>query len=168
MARKALIDSIIKLYQKLGGNVSEIMGTRTNVNFIGKGEPDMLKMDLNPDALGVLPASKAVDELKDSVSYAVGGKLNDIQASKLLQNMSKMDEFYNPPAAPANITDLASRTEGLTPGGLATLRQYADDLPPPGSRGGADDISAPFGIDLPEGIDAAETILPTGLSLIHI
>ena len=132
MARKALIDSIIKLYQKLGGNVSEIMGTRTNVNFIGKGEPDMLKMNINPEALGVLPQSKAVDELKDSVQYAAGDKLNDIQASKLLENMSKMDEFYNPP---------------------------------PGSRGGADDIAAPFGVDLPEGIDAAETILPTGAGL---
>ena len=164
MARKQTLDAIVKLYQKLGGNLSEIMGTKTNINFIGKGEPDMLKMDLNPDALGVLPASKVVDELKDSVSYAVGGKLNDIQASKLLENMSKMDDFYNPKEV-ANITDLATKTEGLTPGGLATLRQYADDLPPPGSRGGADDISAPFGIDLPEGIDAAETILPTGRGL---
>ena len=164
MARKQTLDAIIKLYQKLGGNLSEIMGTKTNINFIGKGEPDMLKMDLNPDALGVLPASKVVDELKDSVSYAVGGKLNDIQASKLLQNMSKMDEFYNPKEI-ANITDLATKTEGLTPGGLATLRQFADDLPPPGSRGGKDDIAAPFGVDLPEGIDAAETILPTGRGL---
>jgi hypothetical protein len=54
MARKALTDAIIKLYQKLGGNVSEIMGTKTNVNFIGKGEPDMLRMDINPEALGVM------------------------------------------------------------------------------------------------------------------
>ena len=162
MARKQTLDAIIKLYQKLGGNVSEIMGTKTNVNFIGKGEPDMLKMDLNPDALGVLPASKVVDELKDSVSYAVGGKLNDIQASKLLENMTKMDNFYNPKEV-ANITDLASRTEGLTPGGLETLRKYADDLPPPGSRGGADDISAP--IDIPEGVDIRDTILPTGAGL---
>ena len=162
MARKALIDSIIKLYQKLGGNVSEIMGTRTNVNFIGKGEPDMLKMNLNPEALGVLPQSKAVDELKDSVQYAAGDKLNDIQASKLLENMSKMDEFYNPPPGPANITDLATGTRNLNKEGLMSLRS---DLPPPGSRGGADDIAAPFGVDLPEGIDAAETILPTGAGL---
>ena len=192
MARKQTLDAIIKLYQKLGGNVSEIMGTKTNINFIGKGEPDMLKMDLNPDALGVLPASKVVDELKDSVSYAVGGKLNDIQASKLLENMSKMDEFYNPPAAPANITDLATRTRNLDKEGLMSLRDDFDleqglddldnfrvtknaaaakraidtaDIPPPGSRGGKDDIAAPFGVDLPEGIDAAETILPTGRGL---
>jgi len=140
------------------------MGTKTNVNFIGKGEPDMLKMDLNPEALGILPPSKAVDELKDSVSYAVSDKLNDIQASKLLENMTKMDNFYNPKEV-ANITDLASRTEGLTPGGLATLRQYADDLPPPGSRGGKEDIASPLDIDLPDDIDIRETMLPTGAGL---
>ena len=173
MARKALIDSIIKLYQKLGGNVSEIMGTRTNVNFIGKGEPEMLKMDINPEALGVVPQSKAIEELKDSVQYAAGDKLNDIQASKLLQNMSKMDEFYNPPPGPANIADLRTGVRNLDREGLASLRLKADDygyvspddMPPVGSRGGKDDIAAPFGVDLPEGIDAAETILPTGRGL---
>ena len=201
MARKALTDAIIKLYQKLGGNVSDVLGTRTNVNFIGKGEPDMLKMDLNPEALGVLPQSKAVDELKDSVQYAAGDKLNDLQASKLLENMSKMDEFYNPPPGPANVTDLATRTRNLDAEGLMSLRddidleqgfddldnfrvtknaaaakraidtspavstggnseiaresfdniedflksrKSVDDLPPPGSRGGPDDIAAPF------------------------
>ena len=158
MARRELVNQIIKLYQKLGGNLSDTMGTRTNVNFIGKGEPDMLKMDLNPEALGVLPQSKAVEELKESVSFATAGKLNDLQAGKLLENMSKMDNFYNPKEV-ANITDLATKTEGLTPGGLATLRSYADDLPPPGSRGGSEDIAAPLNID------PRETILPTGAGL---
>ena len=158
MARRELVNQIIKLYQKLGGNLSDTMGTRTNVNFIGKGEPDMLKMDLNPEALGVLPQSKAIEELKESVSFATAGKLNDLQAGKLLENMSKMDNFYNPKEV-ANITDLATKTEGLTPGGLATLRSYADDLPPPGSRGGSEDIAAPLNID------PRETILPTGAGL---
>lgn len=173
MARKALTDAIIKLYQKLGGNVSEIMGTKTNVNFIGKGEPDMLRMDINPEALGVMSQSKVVDELKDSVSYAVGDKLNDLQAGKLLENMSKVDEFYNPPPGPANIADLRTGVRNLDREGLASLRLKADDygyvspddMPPVGSRGGKDDIAAPFNVDLPEGIDAAETILPTGAGL---
>ena len=69
-----------------------------------------------------------------------------------------MDNFYNPKEV-ANITDLATKTEGLTPGGLATLRSYADDLPPPGSRGGSEDIAAPLNID------PRETILPTGAGL---
>ena len=70
MARRELVNQIIKLYQKLGGNLSDTMGTRTNVNFIGKGEPDMLKMDINTEALGVLPQSKAVEELKESADYS--------------------------------------------------------------------------------------------------
>ena len=47
MARKELVSQIVKLYQKLGGNVSDVLGTKTNVSFIGKGEPEILKMDLN-------------------------------------------------------------------------------------------------------------------------
>tara|TARA_Y100000385_G_scaffold284711_1_gene343252 strand:+ start:645 stop:1913 length:1269 start_codon:yes stop_codon:yes gene_type:complete len=128
MARKELINQIVKLYQKLGGNVSDVLGTRTNVSFIGKGEPDILKMDLNTDALGVLPQSKALEELKDSVQFAAGDKLNDLQAGKLLENMSKMDEFYNPAAAPSNITDLATGTRNLDREGLASLRLMADDF----------------------------------------
>ena len=46
----------------------------------------------------------------------VAGKLNDIQANKLLDNMSKMKDFYMPPAAPANITDLATGTRNLDKG----------------------------------------------------
>jgi len=104
----------------------------------------MLDMDINAEALGVLPRSKAVDELKSSVGYAVSGKLNDIQASQLLKNMQTMDSVYFPPAAPANITDMVTGTKGLDKAGLESLRSMADDLPPPGSRGGADDIAAPF------------------------
>lgn len=144
MAKREIVNQIIKLYQKLGGNVSDILGTKTNISFIGKGEPEILKMDLNTNALGVLPQSKALDELKDSVSYAAGDKLNDLQASKLLENMSKMDEFYNPPAAPANITDMATRTRNLDQEGLMSLR---DD------------------VDLPEGVALEETILPRGFGM---
>lgn len=146
MARKQIIDSIISLYKKLGGNMSDVLGTRSNISFLGKGksaEP-MLDMDINSEALAVLPQAKAIDELKSSVGYAVSDKLNDIQANRLLSNMQKMDSVYNPPAAPANVTDLATGTRNLDAEGLMSLRQ---------------------GIDLPEGIDRAETILPTGAGL---
>ena len=122
MARKEIVNQIVKLYQKLGGNVSDVLGTKTNVSFIGKGEPEILKMDLNTNALGALPQSKALEELKDSVSFAAGDKLNDLQAGKLLENMSKMDEFYNPAAAPSNITDLATGAKNLDQEGLMSLR----------------------------------------------
>ena len=137
MARKQTLDAIISLYKKLGGNTSEVLGTKTNVNFLGKGKsPElMLDMDINAEALGVLPRSKAVEELTSSVGYAVSGKLNDIQASQLLKNMQTMDNVYYPPASPKNITDLATRTRNLDQEGLMSLRE-ASDLPPPGSRGG--------------------------------
>jgi hypothetical protein len=84
-------------------------------------------MDLNLEALGAISKSKALDELKSSVGFATADKLNDVQATKLLTNMMKMDEFYNPPAAPANITDLATRTRNLDEEGLASLRERTGD-----------------------------------------
>jgi hypothetical protein len=144
MARRELINAIVQSFQKLGGNLSDVLGTKTNVSFLGKGKsPElMLDMDINEQALAVLPQSKAVEELTSSVGYAVSNKLNDIQANKLLSNMKKMENVYFPPAEPKNVTDLATRTGGLDKAGLMSLRQ-ADDLPPPGSRGGPDDIAAP-------------------------
>jgi len=152
MARKQTLDLIIKTFQELGGNLNDVLGTRTNINFLGKGKsPElMLDMDINVDALGVLPQSKAVEELTSSVGYALSNKLNDVQANKLLDNMTAMKNFYMPPAAPANITDMATRTRNLDKEGLMSLRQADDlppgdpDLPPPGSRGGPEDIAAPF------------------------
>ena len=84
--------------------------------------------------------------------------------------METMKTVYDPPAPPANITDLATRTRNLDAEGLMSLRDDIDlpegvaaedtilprgvgvqrvpadeiDLPPPGSRGGSEDIAAPF------------------------
>jgi hypothetical protein len=173
----------------------------------------MLDMDINTDALGVLSQSKAVEELTSSVGYALSNKLNDVQANKLLENMTKMKNFYMPPAAPANITDLRTGIRNLDQEGLMSLRAEEkladdvirnvsdaeielrsnfpkasdkdikdavrlgitdlDDLPPPGSRGGPKDISAPTqsadetfrNMAKAEGVDVGETILPTGAGL---
>ena len=183
MARKQTLDAIIQLYKKLGGNTSEVLGTKTNVNFLGKGKsPElMLDMDINQEALAVLPQSKAVEELTNSVGYAVSGKLNDIQANQLLKNMQTMESVYFPAAVPKNVTDFATGTPDLDKAGLMSLRQGRGDLvrgdpdlPPPGSRGGPEDISAPFAsaeetmknLAKAEGItDVNETILPTGAGL---
>ena len=164
MARRELINAILQSFQKLGGNLNDVLGTKTNVSFLGKGKsPEMmLDMDINEEALAVLPQSKAVEELTSSVGYAVGNKLNDIQANKLLSNMKKMENVYFPPAEPKNITDLATGTRNLDKEGLMSLRM-GDDLPPPGSRGGPEDIAAPT-------VSAEETIRniaqsPTGKGL---
>ena len=152
MARREVLNAILQSFKKLGGNTNEVLGTKTNVSFLGKGKsPElMLDMDINVDALGVLPQSKAVEELTNSVGYAVSGKLNDIQASQLLKNMKAMEDFYFPPAVPKNVTDFATGTPDLDQAGLMSLRQGrgdlvrgGDDLPPPGSRGGPEDIAEP-------------------------
>ena len=115
MAKKQTIDLIIKTFKELGGNVSDVLGTRTNVSFLGVGDnvEPFLDKNLNTEALGVLSQSKAIDEAKNAVGFAVGDKLNDIQANNLLTNLNKMKEFYMPPAAPANITDLRNRDQEL-------------------------------------------------------
>ena len=153
MAKRQTIDLIIKTFKELGGNVSDVLGTRTNISFLGVGDnvEPFLDRNLNTEALGILSQSKAIDEAKNAVGFAVGDKLNDIQANNLLNNLNKMKEFYMPKQV-ANITDMDTGTGNLTPGGLASLRQRlasrtikeTDDLPPPGSRGGPDDIAAPI------------------------
>jgi len=201
MARRELINAILQSFQKLGGNLNDVLGTKTNVSFLGKGKsPEMmLDMDINEEALAILPQSKAVEELTSSVGYAVGNKLNDIQANKLLSNMKKMENVYFPPAEPKNITDLATGTRNLDAEGIMTLRrggdptkykpgdpitsenfaatgfapdntalrrarELSDDIPPPGSRGGPEDISAPFA-SAEESIKNLEASSPTGTGL---
>ena len=228
MAKKILVDQILKLYSKLGGNVGEVLGTRSNINFlgIGKSPEGFIDSTINIDAIGALGKNKVLEELKSSIGYLTANKLNDVQAGKLYENMLKIDNVFNPPAAPANIIDLGTGTRDLTQEGLGALRatrktdddvriirdevqtqdpnfipmradQYrdvfgkspelsrvesqmekikatssklddamkeyeniyksADDLPPPGSRGGPDDIAAPVQQYTNE-IDALETM----------
>ena len=169
MAKKETINLILKTFKELGGNLSDVLGTRTNVSFLGVGDnvEPFLDKNLNTEALGVLSQSKAIDEAKNAVGFAVGDKLNDIQANNLLTNLNKMKEFYMP-APVTNITDMATGTRNLDAEGLGALRMQktddelavmaekiglndpnknrflrTDDLPPPGSRGGPNDIAAP-------------------------
>jgi len=183
MAKQQTINAIVQLFQKLGGNVSDVLGTRSNVNFLGKGKsPElMVDMDINTEALSILPQSKAVEELESAMGYLAAGKLNDIQANKLLSNMKKMDAIYNPAPAPTNITDLATGTRNLDKEGLMSLRSnLSDDQArsvginvPKGSRGGPDDIAAPVqsadevfrNMAEAQGVKVEDTILPTGKGL---
>ena len=192
MAKKELVESIVKLYSKLGGNMNDVLGSRSNITFLGTGknpEP-FVDMSINMEAVGALGKSKILEELKSPMGYLTADKLNDVQAGKLYENMLKLDEFYNPKAV-ANIIDMGTGIRNLDQEGIASLRaeqSLADDvmknvsdaeytirgyfpkasdaeikkmldkpskkvmeildvegvdLPPPGSRGGADDIAAP-------------------------
>ena len=143
-------EAILALFNKLGGNMNNVLGSRSNITFLGKGKNTeaFLDSDINVEAIGVLGKNKILEELEGSIGYLTAGKLNDVQANKLLKNMTKIDEVFNPKQV-ANITDMATGTGNLDAKGLASLRRMTDetadiDLPPPGSRGGPDDIAAPF------------------------
>ena len=41
-----------------------------------------------------------LEELEGSIGYLTAGKLNDVQANKLLSNMTKIDEVFNPKQIP--------------------------------------------------------------------
>jgi len=172
MAKKELVENIVKLYSKLGGNIGDVLGSRSNVTFLGTGknpEP-FIDLDINMEAVGVLGKSKILDELKSPMGYLTANKLNDIQATKLYNNMLKLEDFYYPKQV-SNIADLGTGTRNLNQEGLAALRSklrnrentdltdsplddlknivddfrpMGDDLPPLGSRGGPDDIAAPL------------------------
>ena len=139
-------EAILALFSKLGGNMNNVLGSRSNITFLGKGKsPEgFIDMHINVDAIGALGKNKVLQELESSIGYLTAGKLNDVQANKLLKNMQKVDAVFNPKPIPANITDLATGAENLDPKGLAALRSRVEDMPPPGSRGGADDIAAPI------------------------
>ena len=92
MAKKELVESIVKLYAKLGGNMNDVLGSRSNITFLGKGKntESFLDSDINIDAIGVLGKNKILEELEGSIGYLTAGKLNDVQANKLLSNMQKV------------------------------------------------------------------------------
>jgi len=123
MAKKQLTDLILKLYSKLGGNVSEVLGTRSNISFLGTGKsPEgFIDSTINIDAIGALGKNKVLDELKSSMGYLTANKLNDVQAGKLYENMLKIDNVFNPKQIP-NIIDMETGTRNLTEEGLGALR----------------------------------------------
>ena len=85
MAKKELVESIVKLYSKLGGNMNDVLGSRSNITFLGTGknpEP-FVDMSINMEAVGALGKNKILEELKSPLGYLTADKLNDVQAWKL-------------------------------------------------------------------------------------
>jgi hypothetical protein len=135
-------EAILALFNKLGGNMNNVLGSRSNITFLGKGKnPEgFIDSDINIEAIGVLGKNKILEELESSIGYLTAGKLNDVQANKLLTNMQKVDEVFNPKQIP-NITDMATGTRNLDQEGLGALRAKGDYM-------------------TDEGVMASETILP--------
>ena len=155
MASKSLVDIALKLAKQLGANTNKFLGSRTNIIFLGKGPQDdlLFQSDINTEALGAIPLSKGLPQIESSMGYLTGGKLNDIQANKLIENMTKMKEFHFPTQT-ANIIDMGTGTRNLTPGGLEYLRLTGRAGKKVGNV--SDELAAA------EGVAPEETILPTG------
>ena len=121
-------EAILALFNKLGGNMNNVLGSRSNITFLGKGKNTeaFLDSDINVEAIGVLGKNKILEELESSIGYLTAGKLNDVQANKLLTNMQKIDEVFNPKQV-ANIVDLGTGTGNLDQKGLASLRGLTDE-----------------------------------------
>ena len=81
----------------------------------------LFQSDLNVAALPAFPLNNLMPQIESSMGYLTGGKLNDIQATKLISNLEKIKEF-NFPTQRANITDLGTGTRDLTQEGVASLR----------------------------------------------
>jgi len=159
MASKTLVDIALKLSKQLGANTNKFLGSRSNISFLGKGPKDdlLFQADINTEALGAFPLNKLLPQIESSMGYLTGGKLNDLQANKLISNLEKIKEF-NFPTQTANIIDLGTGTRDLTQEGIMTLRRGGDPTKyKPGDPITSENFGAtgfaPSKVDLPKGVD---------------
>ena len=120
MAKRFTVEMIMSLAKAIGANPNKFMGTKTNINFLGKG-PTKNPLFQEPLA-GLEGATEAqlgsretmIEAVEDAMGYLSSGKLNSIQSEILGHNLSGIKNIYNPPALPmASVTDIAPGIEGL-------------------------------------------------------
>jgi len=113
MADLRILGRIIQLGKELGANVSNSLGTRTNVSFLGTGPKDgmLFQKDINPESFLAIGTQKILPDIESSIAYASGNKLNGFQLEQLEKNLLTMKESLNP----TNVTE-------LTGGGIDSLR----------------------------------------------
>ena len=113
MASETLIRTALQLAKQLGANTSKFMGTKSNVSFLGSGPKDgmLFQQSINPESFASIGIKKVLPDIETSMSYLTGGKLNDIQTNKLIENMSVMLDVMDPLAA-KNVVDASSRFRG--------------------------------------------------------
>ena len=125
MARKIIIGEILNLIKGLGGNPNKFMGTRSNINFLGKGPQEHLfqgPIDIEGMVQSGFPIQKVISEAESAGGYVTAGKLNDLQLQRLKENLISLKKAYMPEQIP-NITDLGTGTKDLPQEGIASLRE---------------------------------------------
>ena len=82
MARRIIIGEILNLIKGLGGNPNKFMGTKTNINFLGKCPQENLfqsAIDIEGMVKSGFPIQKVISEAESAGGYVTAGKLNDLQ-----------------------------------------------------------------------------------------
>ena len=138
MARKLILENLMKLASSIGANPNKFMGTRTNITFLGAG-PTKNPLFQRPLA-GIDQASMKqlgpgmIPAVEDAMGFATAGKLNDIQLKILTENLTGINKVLNPPPLPmATISQFPKRGSGITsqlpepgPGDLAAFKGALD------------------------------------------
>jgi hypothetical protein len=103
MAKRFILQNLMKLAKDVGANQNKFMGTRTNVTFLGKG-PTKNPLFQSPLA-GIEEASMKqlgpgmIPAVEDAMAYATAGKLNSIQMEILGKNLEGIRKAMYPPMA---------------------------------------------------------------------
>ena len=115
MARKFILENLVKLAQGIGANPSKFMGTKTNISFLGKGPTSNILFQ-NPVRIKNYLRNRGSDEsvlgeINDAMGFATAGKLNPIQLEILNDNLIKIATIMKPSALPslpsASVTNIA-------------------------------------------------------------
>ena len=115
MASQAVLQSIIKLAQRLGAKPGKFGGTRTNITFLGKGPSDELFN--KPLAINELPTlfgaggklkPGILSQVNSGVSYAMAGKLSPGQLTTLNAQLKAMDNLQSSFMKPTGIINTES------------------------------------------------------------
>ena len=90
MARRIIIENILNLIKGLGGNPNKFMGTKSNINFLGKGPKEALfqgQIDIDGLMQSGFPLERVVSEAERAGGYVTANKLNDFQLQRLHDNL---------------------------------------------------------------------------------
>ena len=127
MAKKLILENLMKLAQGIGANPSKFMGTKTNISFLGKGPTSNILFQGPVRIKNYLrnrgSEETVLGEINDAMGFATAGKLNPIQLEILNDNLIKIATLIRPSALPpAPVLPSASITQFPKPGsGIAGL-----------------------------------------------
>ena len=152
MAKRFILQNLMKLAKDVGANQNKFMGTRTNITFLGKG-PTKNPLFQSPLA-GIDEASMkqlgpgVIPAVEDAMAYATAGKLNSIQMEILGKNLEGIRKAMYPPMA--SISPIRS--------GIGTLR--GNDIGAgPRRYNELTGLNKPRAVDLPQKTAAARATM---------